>query len=417
VEIAGIAVQPDGAILLSGRAYRQEENRSVAAVVRLSSSGRADETFGDRGLATVDPENVMPLQFRHANPMTELGLHPDGRILATGSQRAYDVHEPADPLVARFLPNGTPDPTFDDNGVAKIGVDFQTAILPRADGALVALGWEPHYFGQSSLAALRVPATATGFAVPAPIASNVFGMYDWNRAITGLAARAETDGSILYAGELESTGGRVFVAWVRIGPDLELLERGKRPARAGTVGTFDSRGALLTAEAGQRIAVRRFRGPRFRQDGSFGWPGRQPDVGSSAKLIGMEMQGRNKVLLAAHPGTWPPADVKPEPLTLFRLHAHQDVRGPIVTLRGLPRRDRCAAEPLDPLVRIRDESRVRASARLDRRHLTTKRRKRFRVEIDTRELRAGPHKLVVRALDAAGNLGRLGTAFRVCARG
>jgi hypothetical protein len=40
----------------------------------------------------------------------------------------------------------------------------------------------------------------------------------------------------------------------------------------------------------------------------------------------------------------------------------------------------------------------------------------MRVEIDTTRLSPGPHRLVVTARDAAGNLGRSGQSFRVCRR-
>ena len=423
VAIAGIALQPDGAVLLSGVALQPDARNDLAALVRLSPTGVLDEAFGAQGLATVEAENIMPPHARQAYPLTEIGVHPDDRILAAGSQRAYDVHDPSDPLMVRFLANGTPDPSFDGNGAAKIGGQHQTAILPQPDGALVALGWHDYYFGQSAVTAVRVPPAAIDFPVPAPLPSNVFSGYEWNRGITGLAARAEPDGSILYTGQLRPNGDRRFVAWVRIGPDLELLGRGKRFAPAGTVGTLDSREALLTAEATPTaglVDVRRFRGSRFRTDGSFGWPAREPELRDPVELVGMEMQGRNKVLLAAfseYNGPYPQLPPGDEPLTLFRLHAHQDGRGPIIILRGLPRRGRCADGTLEPLVRIRDESRVRAAVRLDHRTLSMRRRKRFRVEIDTTKLRPGSHKLVVSARDAAGNLSRFGMSFRVCARG
>jgi hypothetical protein len=40
----------------------------------------------------------------------------------------------------------------------------------------------------------------------------------------------------------------------------------------------------------------------------------------------------------------------------------------------------------------------------------------IRVRLDTRRLSPGPHKLVITARDAAGNLGRSGSPFTVCPR-
>jgi hypothetical protein len=55
--------------------------------------------------------------------------------------------------------------------------------------------------------------------------------------------------------------------------------------------------------------------------------------------------------------------------------------------------------------------------RVDRRSVRRSRHKRIRLRLHTGRLSPGPHKLVITARDAAGNLGRFGSTFTVCARG
>jgi hypothetical protein len=66
------------------------------------------------------------------------------------------------------------------------------------------------------------------------------------------------------------------------------------------------------------------------------------------------------------------------------------------------------------LIRVRDESRFTARIRLDGRGILTTRERRTRISVDPDTLSSGPHRLLVSARDAAGNLGRTGTSFRVC---
>jgi len=51
---------------------------------------------------------------------------------------------------------------------------------------------------------------------------------------------------------------------------------------------------------------------------------------------------------------------------------------------------------------------------IDRHRLATETRHRFRVTLDASELKPGRHRLRVRSVDAAGNLGARSTTVRVC---
>lgn len=70
-----LAVQRDGKILVGG--YRSDPNAhftSSAALARLDASGAIDTTFGDQGKAV----------FGRCDVITDVGVQPDGKLLATG---------------------------------------------------------------------------------------------------------------------------------------------------------------------------------------------------------------------------------------------------------------------------------------------------------------------------------------------
>jgi uncharacterized delta-60 repeat protein len=418
VAIAALTVHPDGALLLGGTAAGGP-GESLGAVARLLPNGAVDESFGSGGLATVRAENIGSYSSQVFS-LSRLAAQPDGRIVAAGSQSPYDVHSSADPFVVRLLPNGAPDASFDGNGAARAGGSHATAVLAHPDGHMIVASWSEDYFGGGALSALRISMGADDFPQGANLPADVYGSYRYERSVSGAGAEVQADGSVVIAGQLQASQYRAFLAWVRIGPGLELLDRGKvRSSQGVQAATFDSRGALLTAGqlagyAHGPIGIQRYRGRRFSADRSFG--GRTGKafvkVKDPAEPIGISMQG-DRLLVAGYTRSEPPGD---QPLTLFRLHANQDGSGPIGSVRGLPRR-RCGRGLVHALIRIRDESRIHVRVRLDRRVIARSRRERLRIPIDLAQLESGPHKLVVTAVDAAGNLGRFGTAFRVCPAG
>jgi uncharacterized delta-60 repeat protein len=379
----------------------------------LLPSGAIDGSFGSGGLATLRAENVnsYPLDV-HA--LSHLGIQPDGRIVAAGTQRAYDVHSSADPFLVRLRPNGAPDESFDRNGTARAGPTHPSAVLAHPDGHMVVTGSDEDYFGPGALSAMRIGIGTAEFSLGQ---NPAYATYWYSRPLTGLGAEVQGDGSILVAGQLAgSLSQREFVAWARLGPRLELLEKGRTRSAAAQAGTFDSRGALLTAGhpanfGAPPLELQRFRGRRLHRDRSFGDRTGTAfvQIKDPAELIGLDMQG-DRLVVAGYTRSelW-----GGQPLTLFRLNARQDGAGPIITIRGLPPH-RCLSTRTPARIRARDESRVLTKARIDRRPLARSHRHRTRVVVDPTELEPGRHVLTVTATDAAGNLGRRGAPFRVC---
>jgi uncharacterized delta-60 repeat protein len=416
VTVAGVAIQPDGRILLAGQAA-QGDGLDSAAVIRLRADGSVDGTFGSKGMAVVEAfPGSTSTRFEQ---FTRLGIQPDGRIVAAGQMRALDPHDPTDLIVARLRPDGQPDPSFDGDGVWHSHLDYAVRVLSHPDGHMIVVGWQSLYFGGASMFALRF---STGPAVLPPMAqrSPDIGTYEFNGGVAAHGAGIRADGSIVIAGGL-NTNDSQGLRWVRISADLRELDRRAVDGIGVKAVAFDSRDALLTVGLPREyfrappFGVRRYRGARLRRDYSLGRRrGRsRPLLDEPGIVIGAEVH-EDKLVVAATTDFLP--DVDKHPLVVARLRAHQDSAGPVVTVHGLPTR-RCVQGVAHPLVRVRDESGVRMEVRVDRRALRRSRRKRIRLNMDTRRLAPGPHKLIVTARDAAGNLGGGGSSFSVCRRG
>ncbi|HYG22331.1 MAG TPA: hypothetical protein VEH04_06060 [Verrucomicrobiae bacterium] len=124
----GVAVQPDGRVIVAGSANDGE--RDQVAVARFNVDGSLDATFGAGGKV------LTPVGSGSASG-TAVALQPNGGIVVAGT--AND-----DFLVVRYQGNGALDPSFGTNGIVTTsigsGSDVANAIALQADGRLVVAG-------------------------------------------------------------------------------------------------------------------------------------------------------------------------------------------------------------------------------------------------------------------------------------
>jgi uncharacterized delta-60 repeat protein len=116
----GLAVQPDGKIVLAGGVQTaQGTNGSVLGVgvglARYTANGVLDTTFGTGGKVVISAQLPAPWCGSEGRSLLEaVALLPDGRIVGSG-----EINRCGGPngwLVARFLPNGAPDGSFGTGG-------------------------------------------------------------------------------------------------------------------------------------------------------------------------------------------------------------------------------------------------------------------------------------------------------------
>ena len=124
----GLAVQPNGRILVGGTSAAG--GLFYAFVHRLTAGGAPDTTFdGDGRLALGTNDETV----------NELAVQPDGKILVAGGTVAG-----GDLLVYRLNADGSPDTTFDGDGLFKLdlgGLESAAAIAVQPDGRIVVAGF------------------------------------------------------------------------------------------------------------------------------------------------------------------------------------------------------------------------------------------------------------------------------------
>jgi|GEM_PF-3589928 len=127
-----VALQPDGKIVCAGSS--SPIGRSI--LIRFSPDGILDTSFGEEGIVDANLSN-------NENSFCNLAIYPDGRILAAGDIISSSSF--TDFSLARYLPDGMPDPSFGNNGVVKTAVGTGSAGLRGlellSDGKILAGGF------------------------------------------------------------------------------------------------------------------------------------------------------------------------------------------------------------------------------------------------------------------------------------
>jgi uncharacterized delta-60 repeat protein len=128
--VADIAVQADGRVVAVGSL------NGDFAVVRLNPNGIRDFTFGGGdGIATSDFGGVGG-DFANA-----VVVQPDGKIVVVG-KRGSNTRDDTRFAVARYNPNGSPDNTFDGNGLLTVDMEDSqaSAVAFQPDGKILVAG-------------------------------------------------------------------------------------------------------------------------------------------------------------------------------------------------------------------------------------------------------------------------------------
>ena len=121
-----VAIQSDGKIVVAGGGI------GGAVVARYMSSGAPDPSFDDDGFANVDAG------------IADMALQSDGKIVIVGARAPNGFC--CEATIARLATNGSPDSSFDSDGIATIGLGTfhdVNAVAIQTDGKLVIGGGEP----------------------------------------------------------------------------------------------------------------------------------------------------------------------------------------------------------------------------------------------------------------------------------
>lgn len=152
-DVRGMAVQPDGSVLLAGSTATGDAGADLdTAVVRYADDGSLDEEFD--GEAAGNGVVVVPTAIEQRDFANDVAVDAGGRIVLAGRVNVVLPEHPdwsgpvetADFSVIRLTPSGALDDTFDDDGLAT--VDFGEVYLDEArtvtlldDGDILAGGF------------------------------------------------------------------------------------------------------------------------------------------------------------------------------------------------------------------------------------------------------------------------------------
>lgn len=140
-QAAGVAVARDGKIVLAGRSTAPSGDNNFA-LVRYNPDGTLDSTFGASGGTLTD------LRGGSDDQANAVAVLPDGKILAAGFTNAPNGDESF--AIVRYLPDGNVDAPFGGSTVSpgRVITDFgdgtrdnARAIVVQPDGKIVAAGF------------------------------------------------------------------------------------------------------------------------------------------------------------------------------------------------------------------------------------------------------------------------------------
>lgn len=132
------AIQSDGRIVLAGRTSNQITGNTDFALVRYNTDGSLDTSFDGDG-------KVFTPFGTAADVATAVSIQPDGRIVAAGYSHSGSSTN-LDFAVARYNPDGSLDISFDGDGKAITPLfgtsqDFAQAVALQPDGKVVLAGY------------------------------------------------------------------------------------------------------------------------------------------------------------------------------------------------------------------------------------------------------------------------------------
>jgi uncharacterized delta-60 repeat protein len=226
-DVRAVALQSDGRLVLAGQVQSSlEGNTGQFLLMRLTSDGNLDATFGNDGVVLL---NVSP----GLDAFVTVAVDEENRIVAAGTSDGYFA-------IGRFLPNGAPDPGFGSAGILQLGSaqlyqEVRDLILIGDTGLLLA-GFAERPGGGHDYAAIRLRSDGT------PDASFGQGGFTFVDLTGGhdiaFAAAIQPDESMLITGWAEMGQEHVEMAVVRLRAAGRVETEPIAPVPASIVTTF-----------------------------------------------------------------------------------------------------------------------------------------------------------------------------------
>lgn len=313
---SGVAIQPDGRIVVAGTSHDNTQGADRVAVGRFTAAGTPDASFNPAGFPNDGPPPPGEQLISIDASANDVALDAAGRILVAGGWAGGAFFTGIDAYVLRLRSDGVADPTFNGGasafhfgyGDASDKPEAVSRIAVQPDGKIVLAG-VANNSTNSDAALARV---SPGAVLDPDFGSGgtiVFGRGDTTDAAQDVAL--EPDGRILTAGQgfqgnsmllVRSSPSGPFEKWFN-GLTTLFAEFGA-PAIANAVARQPDGRIVLGGSAAGQMATARV-GADGSPDAGFG-PGGKRTIGfpeGDADAFSMALQGDGKVVLVGAAGT------------------------------------------------------------------------------------------------------------------
>ncbi len=236
----GVAVQPNGRIVVAGTTEPKNDNITQLAFLRYRTNGALDPSFGGDG-------KVASTSAKFSAGLSSVALQPDGKIVGAGTCDGEAV-------VTRLLTNGAEDPAFASQPSQGCSGDTDSAsdVAIEPSGTILVSGQYHVAPGHFAAFLRRLNTDGTGNA----------GLYDTGDGSSDLPAFAlQGDGDIVITGD-------VFERLQPNGSPDTFFNPGSAPYGRDDV-AVDGAGRVLTVGEGSTLLLDR-RLPSGAVDPSFG---------------------------------------------------------------------------------------------------------------------------------------------------
>jgi uncharacterized delta-60 repeat protein len=209
-------------------------------LARLTRTGKLDQAFSDDGVEMSD----FGTSYDNA---TDLALQPDGFVVVVGASGAGFPASgvPGDAFVARYRPDGTPDPTFGASGRVVLGRAASDAYL---DAQAVALLPDGSILVGGNAGVTQRDGNAAAIALLRPN-----GTPDTRLGPLGISYPGLGDG-VLYDLVRDRRSGRVYIAGTvrtETGPEFFLMALSPDLSRDDSFGEFGVVRSSLSGTSGE----------------------------------------------------------------------------------------------------------------------------------------------------------------------
>jgi uncharacterized delta-60 repeat protein len=253
-----LAVQSNGEILITYYAFNNTSTESESLLLRLTTSGQPDTTFGSAGQVPLS----FPVPASWSASVTSILAQPDGKILLTGNiTPPFRNHSAPLTLLARYLSNGALDTTYGTSGISEVvtPIDLPISIALLSGDGLLALGSESGVTVSQFTSTGALAGSVTGGAIIelgniGDVAFQTNADILVGGAVAGTEGKTNTDGTVERFELNGSTDPTFEPPIIRFAPDAPETKTELVAVAEDSAGRIVATGELVSANSGSGVA-------------------------------------------------------------------------------------------------------------------------------------------------------------------